>query len=180
MWELDHKEGWVLRNWFFRTVLLEKTLESPLDRKEIKPVNPKGNQSQIFIGRTVAEAEAPILWPPDAKSRLLGKDPDAGKDRRQEEKGTTGWDGGWHHWLNGHEFQQALGDSEGEWSLACCSPWGLKELDMTEWLKWTELNWKSHLNLGHGKPELVPLTTDTLLPLNYQQQMSLSSTFPGG
>ena len=100
MWELDHKEGWASKNWCFRTAVLEKTLESPLDCKEIKPVNLKGNQSWIFIGRTDAEAEAPILWPPDVKSWLIGKDPDAGKDWRQEEKGATEDEMlGWHHWL---------------------------------------------------------------------------------
>ena len=134
MWELDHEEGRVLKNWCFWTVVLEKTLESPLDCK-IKPVNPKGNQPWIFIGRTDAEAEAPILWLPDAKNQLIGKDPDAGKDWRQEEKGTTEDDMvGWHHQLNGHEFEQALGDGKGQGSLACCSPWGCKESYMTEWL----------------------------------------------
>ena len=106
IWELDHKEGWVLKNWCFWTVLLDKTLESPLESKEIKPVNHKGNQLWIFIGRTDAEAEAPILWQPDAKSWLIRKGPDAGKDWRQEEKGTTENDMvGWHHWLNGHESE---------------------------------------------------------------------------
>ena len=107
MWELDHKESWVPKNWCFWTVVLEKTLESPLDCKEIQPVNPKGNQSWIFIGRTDAEAEAPTLWPTDVKNWLIGKDPDPRKDRRQEEKGTTEDEmAGWHHWLNGHEFEQ--------------------------------------------------------------------------
>ena len=115
-------------------MVLEKTLESPLDCKKIKPVNPKGNQPWVFIGRTDAEAEAPIIWLPDAKTLLTGKDPDPGKDWR-------GWGGvtedetiGWHHWLNGHEFEQALGDGEGQGSLVCCSPRGCKELDMTEQL----------------------------------------------
>ena len=104
--ELDHKEGWVLKNWCFWIVMLNKTLDSPLDYKEIKPVNPKGNQSWIFIGRTDAGAEALILWAPAAKSWLIGKDPDAGKDWRWEEKGTTEDEiVGWHHWLNGHEFE---------------------------------------------------------------------------
>ena len=139
MWELDHKEGWALKNWCFWTVALEKTLESPLSCKEMKPVNPKGNQSLIFIGRTDAEAEALILWPSDAQSWLIGKDLDAGKDWTQEEKGTTEDEMvGWHHQINGHEFEQALGDGEGQGSLACCSPWGHKELDTTEWLNWTE------------------------------------------
>ena len=120
MWELDYKKSWVPKNWWFWTVVLEKTLESPLDCKEIQPVNPKGNQSWIFIGRTDAEGEAPILWPPDAKSWLVRKDPDAGKDGRQEEKGTKENEMvGWLHWLNGHEFEQAPGDGEGQGSLEC-------------------------------------------------------------
>ena len=106
MWELDYKENWVLKNWCFWTVGLEKTLESPLDCKEIQPVHPKGNQSCMFIGRTDAEAETPILWPPDAKNWLIWKDLDVGKDWRWEEKGTTEDKMvGWHHWLNGHEFE---------------------------------------------------------------------------
>ena len=114
----------------------EKTLESPLDTKEIKPVSPKGNQPWIFIGR--ADAEASILWPPDVKSWLIGKDPNAGKDWRKE-KGTTEDEMvGWHHRLNGHEFEQAPGVGEGQGSLACCSPWGHKESDMIVWLNWTD------------------------------------------
>ena len=115
MWELDYKECWAPKNWCFWTVVLERTLESPLDCKEIKPVHPKGNQSWILIRRTDAEAEAPILWPPDAKNWLIGKDPDAGKDWRQEEKGTTEDEMvGWHHWLNGCEFEQAPGAGDGQ------------------------------------------------------------------
>ena len=113
MWELDHKEGWVLKNWCFWTVVLEKTLESPLDCKDIKPVHPEGNQPWIFIGRTDAEAEASILWPPDAKSWLIGQDPDPGKDWRREEKGMTDEMVRWHHRLNGREFEQAPGNGEG-------------------------------------------------------------------
>ena len=113
MWELDHKEGWSPKNWCFWTVVSEKTLESLLDCKDIQPVNPKRNQSWIFIGRTDADAEAPILWPPDVKSRLISKDPESGKDWRQDEKGTTEDKMvGWLHWLNGHEFEQALVDGE--------------------------------------------------------------------
>ena len=135
MWELDHKEGWVPQNWCFWTVVLEKTLENPLDSKEIKPFSIKGNQPWIFIGRTDAEAELPILWPPDAKTWLTGKDSDAGKDCVQEEKGVTEDEMvGWYHQLNGHELVQTPGDSEGQGSLACCSPWGRKESDITEWL----------------------------------------------
>ena len=111
------------------------TTESSLHCKELKQVHPKGNQPWIFIGRTDAEAEAPILWPPDSKSWLIRKDPDAGKDWRQEEKGTTEDEMiEWHHWLKGHEFEQALGDGEGQGSLACCSPWDCKDSDTTEWL----------------------------------------------
>ena len=135
MWELDHKESWVLKNWCFWTVVLEKTLASPLDCKEIQPVNPKGDQSWIFTGRTDAEAETPVLWPSDVKNWLTGKDFDSGKNWRQEEKGMKDDDMvGWHQWLKGHEFEQALGVGDGQGSLACCSPWGHKELDTTEWL----------------------------------------------
>ena len=106
-WELNHKEDWALKNWCFWTVLLQKTYESPLDNKEIKPVNPKGNKSWIFMRRTDAEAEAPILWPPDVKSQFIGKVPDAGKDWGQEDKRVTEDEMvGWHHRLNGHEFEQ--------------------------------------------------------------------------
>ena len=136
IWKLDHKQSWVLKNWCFWTVVL-KTLENPLDCKEIKPVNPRGNQLWIFIGRIDAEAEAPILWTPDAKNWLTGKDTDAGKDWRWEEKGMTEDEMvGWHHWLSGHEFEQAPRVGDGQGSLACCSPWGCKESDMTELLNW--------------------------------------------
>ena len=122
-----YKESWVLKIWCFWTAVLEKTLQSPLDCKEIQPVHPKGNQSWIFIGRTDAEAEAPILWPPDTMKWLIGKDPDAGKYWRQEEKGTIEDEMvGWHHQL-GHEFGQASGVGDGQGSLAYCSPWGHKE-----------------------------------------------------
>ena len=139
MWEVDYNKSWAPKNWCFRTVVLEKTLKSPLDSKEIKPVNPKGNQSWIFIGRTGAEVEIPIVWTPDEKNWLIGKDPDAGKDWRQEEKGMTEDDMvGWHHRLNGHEFEQApaVGDRQG--SLACWDLWGRKESDTTEQLNWKE------------------------------------------
>ena len=140
MWELDHKEIWVLNNGCFWSVVLEKPLKSPLDCKEIKPVNPKGNQSWIFIGGNDAEAETPILWPSDVKNWLIGKDPGAGKDWKWEEKGMTEDEMvGWHHWLNGHEFEQALGVSDGQRSLEWCSPWDCKESDTTERLNWTEM-----------------------------------------
>ena len=124
-------------------MVLEKTLESPLDSKEIQPVHPKGDQSWVFIGRTDAEAGTPILWPPHAKSWLIGKDPDVGKDWRQEEKGSTEDEMvGWHHWLNGHEFGWTPGVGDGQGSLASCDSWGRKESDTTEQLNWTELNWR--------------------------------------
>ena len=135
--------------WCFWTVVLEKSLDSPLDCKEINPVHPKGNQSWLFIGRTDAEAETPILWPPDAKNWLIWKDPDAGKDWRQEEKGTTEDEMvEWHNWFDGHEFEQVPVVGEGQGSLACCSPWGFKELDMTVQLNWTDLKDVHFLILG--------------------------------
>jgi len=138
MWELDCEESWVPKNWCFWTVVLEKTLESPLDCKEIQPVHPKLDQSWIFIGRTDAEAETPILCPPAVKNRLIWKDRDAGKDWRWQvlgdgvgEKGTTEDEMvGWHHWLNGHEFEQVPGVGDGQGGLAGCSPW--KESNTTE------------------------------------------------
>ena len=140
MWELDYKESWVPKNWCVGIVVLEKTLESPLDSREIKPVNPKGNQPWIFIGST--DDDALILWPPDSKNRLIRKDPDAGKDWKQEEKGMTEDEMvGWCHWIERYEFEQALGVGDGQGSLVCCSPWGCKESDTTEWLNWR--NWKS-------------------------------------
>ena len=135
MWKWDHKESWAPKNWCFWTVMLEKTLESPLDGK-IQPVNPKGNQSWIFIGRTDAEAETPILWPPDVKNWLIGKDPDAGKDWRWQKVMTEYEMVGWHHCLDGHEFEWTPGVGDGQGSLACCSPLGCKESDMTERLNW--------------------------------------------
>ena len=144
MWELDYKENWTPNNWCFWTVVLEKTLQSPLDCKEIKPVHPKGNESWILTGRADAEAETPILWPPDVKNWLIGKDPDAGKDWRQEEKETTENEMvGWHYQLNGHVFEQAPRVGEEQGSLGCFSPWGCKDSGMTEWLNWTETPWEN-------------------------------------
>ena len=140
MWELNHKEGWMPKNLCFRIVVLEKTLEGPLDCK-IKPVNPKGYQSWIFIGRTDAETETLILWPPDMKNWLIRKDPDAGKDWRQQEKGMTEDKMfGWHHWLDGGKSEWTLEVGDGQGGLVCCDSWGRKELDTTERLNWTELN----------------------------------------
>ena len=135
MWELDYKESWAPKSWCFWAVVLEKTLESPLDCKEIQPVHPKGDKSWMFIGRIDVEAATPILWPIHAKSWLIGKDSDAGRDWGQEEEGMTEDEMvGWGHWLNGHEFEQALGDGDGLGSLACCSLWGHNESDTTELL----------------------------------------------
>ena len=138
MWELDCEESWAPKNWYFWTVVLEKTLESSLDCKEVQPVHPKGNRSWIFIERTDAKAETPILWPPHAKSWLIGKDPDAGRDWRQEEKGMTEDEmAGWHHQLDGHEFEWTLGICDGQGGLVCCDSCGRKMSDMTEQLNWT-------------------------------------------
>ena len=141
MWEVVWEESRRPKNWCFLTVVLEKTLESPLDCKEIQPVHSKGDQSWVFIGKTDAKAETPLLWPPHVKSWLLGKDPDAGRDWGQEKKGTAEDEmAGWHHWLDGYEFEWTLGVGDGQGGLACCGSWGRKELDTTEWLNWTELN----------------------------------------
>ena len=143
MWELDCEESWALKNWCFWTVVLEKTLESPLDCKEIQPVHSKRDQSWVFIGRTDAKAETPILWPPHGKSWFIGKDSDAGRDWGQKEKGTTEDEmAGWHHRLNGHEFEWTPGVGDGQGGLACCNSWGRKELDTTGTLNWTELLWR--------------------------------------
>ena len=143
MWDLDYKEIWASKNWCSWTVALEKTLDSPLDRKQIQLVHPKGDQSWEYIGRTDAKAETPILWPPHVKSWLIGKDPDAGRDWRQEEKGTTEDEmAGWHHRLNGRESEWTLGVGDGQGGLVCCDSWGSKESDMTEQLNWTErIDW---------------------------------------
>ena len=201
MWELDHKENWELKNWCFWTVVLEKILESPLDCMVIKPVYPKGNQSWIYIGGTDAEAETPILWSPEVKNQLTGKDPDAGKDGKQEKGMIEDEMVGWHHQLDGQEFEQALGVGDGQGSLACCSLWGCKESNITEWLNWRPnilkifLHWRSVMKrsalefvVPERKPELelfVPrdiwekkkLThsnnTRTLLEAGYQKILCL-------
>ena len=141
MWELDCEESRARKNWCFWTVVLEKTLESPLDCKEIQPVHSEGDQPRVFFGRTEAKAETPILWPPHAKSWLIGKDSDAGRDWGQEANGTTEDEmAGWHHRLDGHEFEWNPGVGDGQGGLACSNSWGRKESDMTERLNRTELN----------------------------------------
>ena len=154
MWELGYNESSGLKNWCFWTLVLEKTLESLLGCKEINPNHPKGDQYWVFIGSTDAEAETPILWPPDAKNWLIGKDPDAGKDWRQEEKGTTEDEMvGWHHWLNGHEFEQGLGVGDGQGRLACCSPWSRRVGH-----NWgTKLNWRYQSNNSMNKSKFLCL-----------------------
>ena len=147
MWELNHNESWALKNWCFWTVVLEKTLECPLDCKEIQPVHPKGNQSWIVIGRTDAEAETPILWPPDVKNRLIWKDLDAGKDWGQENGTTEDEMVGWHHQLKGRESGWTLGVGDGQGGLVCCNSWGRKESDTTK-----RLNLRTCL-LGRRKRE---------------------------
>ena len=137
MWELDCNESWALKNWCFWTMVLEKTLESSLDCKEIQPVYPKGDQSWVFIGGTDVEAETPVLWPPDAKSWFIGKDPDARKDLGQEKGMTEDETVGWHHRHNGHGFGWTPGVGDGQGGLVHCGSWGLRELDMTERLNWT-------------------------------------------
>ena len=136
---LDCEETWVLKNWCFWSMVLEKTLESPLDCKEIQPVHSKEDQSWVFFGRNDAKAETPVVWPPHVKSWLTGKYSDAGRDWGQEEKGMTEDEmAGWHHWLDGHEFEWTPGDGDGQGGLACCDSWGCKQSDKTKRLNWTE------------------------------------------
>ena len=146
MWELDREESWAPKNWCFWTVVLVKTLESLLDCKEIQPVHSKGDRSWVFFERNDAIAETPVLWPPYAKSWLIGKDSDAGRDWGQEEKGTTEDEmAGWYHRLDGCEFEWTPGVGVGQGGLACYNSWGRKELGTTERLNWTELNWMQTL-----------------------------------
>ena len=140
MWELDCEESWAPKNWCFWTVVLEKTLDSPLGCKDIQPVHPKGRPVLVFIRRTDAEAETPVLWSPHEKSWLIGKDSDAGRDWGQKEKGMTVDEiAGWHHQLNGPGFGWTPGVGDGQRGLACCNSWGRKESNRTEWLNWTKI-----------------------------------------
>ena len=171
MWELDYEESWVLKNWCFWTVVLEKSLESPLDCKEIQSVHSKGDQSWVFFGRNDAQTETPILWSPHAKSWLIGKDPDAGRDWRQEEKGTTEDEmAGWHHRLNGHKFEWTPGVGDGQGGLVCCDSWGCKESDMTERLNWTELN-------RHTKDQKKRVTDNKYYSINASRKQWLFSYY---
>ena len=150
MWDLDCEEGWAQKNWCFWTVVLEKTLESPLDCMEIQPVHSEGDQPWDFFGRNDAKAETPVLWPPHAKSWLIGKGSDAGRDWGLEEKGTTEDEmAGWHQWIDEHESGWTLGVGDGQGGLACYDSWGRKESDMTEHLIWTDrVLGPQHMNLG--------------------------------
>ena len=174
MWELDYKESWVKKNWCFWTVVLEKTLESPLDCKEIQLVYPKGDQSWVFIGGTDVEAETPILWPHDAESWPIWKDPDAGKDWGQEEKGLTEDEMvGWHHRHNWHGWTLGVGDGQG--GLACCGSWGRKESDTTERLNWTNTWTLDLITSDRKRPnQIMPLVKQTWQPQSedrYQFQL---------
>jgi len=154
MWELDCKKSWVPKNWCFWTVVLEKTLESPLDCKEIQPVHPKGDQSWVFVGRTDAQAETPIVWSPHEKSWLIGKDPDAGRDWGQEENGTTEDEmAGWRHRLDAHEFGWTPGVGDGQWGLACCDSCGRRVGH--NWA--TELNWTEHPKAHRSRTSISTL-----------------------
>ena len=165
MWDLDCEESWAPKNWCFWTVVLEKTLESPLDCKEIQPVHSKGDQSWVFFGRTDAKAETPVLWPPHAKSWLIGKDSDARRDWGQEEKGTTEDEmAGWHHWLNGREFEWTPGVSNGQAGLVCCNSWGHRVGH--DWA--TELNWVVVVKVA----QLCPTLRLYALCMNYSMTVA--------
>ena len=172
MWELDYKESWAPKNWCFWTVVLEKTLESPLDCKEIKPVHPKGDQSWVFIGMT--DGEAPKLWPPDAKKCLIVKDPVTGKDWRQEEKGMTEDEmAGWHHRLDGHEFEETLGVGDGQGGLACCSPWGRKEW-VTRLSDWT---WTGDVQGSPVGPVAISSSAVIVYEMNLEKWLNISKPY---
>ena len=166
MWELDSEESWALKNWCFLTVVLEKTLESPLDCKEIQPVHSEGDQPWDFFGGNEAKAETPIPCPPHAKSWLIGKDSDAGRDWGQEEKGMTEDEmAGWHHWFDGRESQWTPGVGDEQRGVACCDSWGHKESDMTEWLNWYWYNW------GRRKLTLVQMKDTKEIKWKYKRTL---------
>ena len=160
MWELDCEESWAPKNWCFWTEVLEKTLESPLDCKEIQPVHSEGDQPWDFFGRNDAKTETPVLWPPHAKSWLIGKDSDAGRDWGQEEEGTTKDEmAGWHHRLDGRESEWTLGVGDGRGGLACCNSWDRKESNTTEWLNWTEVGDEVMLVASGGRCQVCCQTS---------------------
>ena len=169
MWELDCEESWALKNWCFWTVVLEKTLQSPLGCKDIQPVHCEGDQPWDFFGRNDAKAEAPVLWPLHVKSWLIGKDSDAWRDWGHIEKGTTEDEmAGWHHWLDGHESEWTLGVGDGQGGLACCDSWGHKESDMTEQL--------NELNLCTGERHLnTKILAFFLSPFSYIWNLRITS-----
>ena len=174
MWELECEESWVPKNWLFWTVVLEKTPESPLDCKEIQPVHSEGDQPWDFFERNDAKAETPVLWPPHAKSWVIGKDSDAGRDCGQEEKGTTEDEiAGWHHRLDGQEFGWTLGVGDGQEGLACYNSWGLKELDTTERLNWTELNWREDNVYTYCTTNLHSPPYPDIFPIKLQRMQTL-------
>ena len=181
MWELDCEESWVPKNWCFSTVVLRKTLESPLECKEIQPVRPEGDKSWVFIGRTDVEAETPVLWPPHAKSWLIGKDPDAGRDWGQEEKGTTKDEvAGWHNWLDGHEFEwtPGVGDDRETW---CAAIHGVTK-SQTRLSDWTELNiratiWPWNLVLWHISREKKLVWKDTCTTIFIAALFTMAKTW---
>ena len=183
MWELDCEEGWAPKNWCFWTVVLEKTLKSLLDCKEMQSVHSEGDQPWDFFGRNDAKAEAPVVWPPHAKSWLTGKDFDAGRDWGQEEKGTTEDEmAGWHHGLNGHESEWTPGVGDGQGGLACCDSWGPKESDMTERLNWTD---SVYHTIYMNKPRLRPadigvweIHAQCCVPLRFWDHFSCGIVLP--
>ena len=178
MWELDCLEGWAPKNWCFWTVVLEKTLESPLDCKEIQPVHSEGDQPWDFFGGNDAEAESPVLLPPHAKSWLIGKDSDPGRDWEQEEKVTREDEmTGWHHWLDGRESEWTLGVGDGQGGLACCNSWGHKESDTNERLNWSELNWTWRCNWVCIGNYLIRVQSFKLIPFGFKFCI-LCSFFP--
>ena len=182
MWELDCEESWALKNWCFWTVVLEKTLESPLDCKEIQPIHSEGDQPWDFFGRNDAKVEAPVLWPPDAKSWLIGKDSDAGRDWGQEEKGMTEDEmAGLHHWLDGRESEWTLGVGDGQGGLVCCDSWGRKESGTTEQLNWLSTETKSILYSCYLVPKLC-VACQASLSMGFSRQAyrnGLPCPFPG-
>ena len=168
MWELDYKDSYLLKNWCFWTVVLETTLESPLDCKEIQPVHSE-DQPWVFFGGNDAKAKALVLWPPHAKSWLIGKDFDAGRDWGQEKGMTKDEMAGWHHWLDGRESEWTPGVGDGQGGLACCDSWGCKESDMTERLNWTELNWTKGLTMGKKIEKLCSRIMANITKSRWQQ-----------